>query len=206
MRTILCLAAILVVCSATRPFPGSEEDNLLYQQFYGDIESTDVEIQAAAGDAACDRKYKLTGNDVISKKFFDDHICLQRGGYPTDLAAFCNDFRQGQPLYQVMVITPPELTQLRNDLTSMQVQFYRERAKVPPLLNPPSQIHFYSRDRYDFINCEYKTGFWKGKKLSGRYNQYIPKGTPGNPEATYQIYHGCPPVTSRPGDSAPGPC
>ena len=139
------------MCSATCtfPFPGSAEDRCLYQEFLNRI--YDVEIQAVAGDSACDRKYELTGNDVISKKFFDDHmyICLWRGGYLTDLATFCNDFCQGQPLYQVMVITPPEL-----------------------------------------------------KKLSGHYNQYIPKGTPGNPDATYQIYHGCPPVTSRPGDSA----
>ena len=160
------------------------------------------------GDSACDRQRPINTDDVISQKFMRDHICLVRKSPPNDLVAFCRDFRKGQsvPLYQVMLLSTDDIKQLRNDLMGHQGDFYNNRSMFRPLDTGASKVHYTTDQSYTFIYCELKQGKWNGKRKAGLYQQYIPKGTAGNPQGVYKIFHGCPPVDVNPGFSQPGPC
>ena len=158
------------------------------------------------GASNCDRSYCPGPNDYISTKFFNDHICVYQGRLPSNLAPFCSDFRPSQPKYQVMILNTKELGVLRSDIKAHQQLYYDNRAGFPPIRPPPSTVHFFTTSTYSFVDCTFSSGKWKGKLLSNSYQAYIPRGTAGNPRGLYQIYHGCPPVKDRPGDSAPGNC
>ena len=155
-------------------------------------------MEVARGDAACIR-FPPKANDVISRKFMRDHICLYKGRPPFDLDAFCRDFRQGPPRYQVMLLTNSNIRTLRNDLQSHQRDFYNDRYGLHPLRQGISLYHYTTRNKYTFIYCEYG----RGKIRYGLYQQYVPVGTPGVP---YQIFHGCPPVRVCPGFKQVGAC
>ena len=153
------------------------------------------------GDSACVRKIRLNKKDTISQKFYDDHICLVQNGLPKNfkLNSFCRDFRPGLPLYQVMILNKQTIKTLRSDLLSHQKDFYMYKDRLPP----PSTIHFDTDNRYNFIECRMTKGStYKGSWLHNRYQAYIPRWN----GAVYQIYHGCPPVTTKPGFSANGNC
>ena len=153
------------------------------------------------GDSACVRNIRLHPKDTISQKFYDDHICLLGNGLPKNfkLNNFCRDFRPGLPLYQVMILNKQTIKTLRSDLLSHQKDFYVYRNRLPP----PSTIHFYTDNRYNFIECRMTKGStYKGRWLSNRYQAYIPRYN----GPVCQIYHGCPPVTTKPGFSANGNC
>ena len=205
LRFALCLAACVALCTAARPFPGSPEETNLFQQFLESLRSrvaAGSSTRAVKGDDACDREVTLTASDRISQKFYDDHICLIRGAPPKDLNQFCRDFRQ-LDLYHVLLINPTEIKRLRNDIGNHQIDFYDNREHYPPIKRVlPSTMHFYSTDTFNMIECNAN----KGKKLSGRYQVYVPKGTAGNPKGNYQIYHGCAPSRTRPGFSVAGEC
>lgn len=160
------------------------------------------------GRDGCIRTYCPGDKDVISVKFFNDHICVYdpRFGRP-DVSVFCPNYRPELDLYQAMIITASELTKLRGDIQSRQNEFYTYRNDFPPLRNPPSNRHFFTASTYNFYECKYVSGKWKGKQLSGRYQAFIPRGTAGDPKGLYKIYHGCPPTTDRPpSGNAPGNC
>jgi hypothetical protein len=214
LAVLVTTALLITACTGGRPFPGSKQENALFREFLknrGHTLPSDSQERAGGnkGDFMCDRNTRLPLSDEISQKFYEDHICLVRNNNDLkkmDLTAFCRDFRKGQPLYQVMLLSPAGIRELRNDIASKQGLFMSENKKFPPLKAPPSGIHFYTDDQYTFIECKQSGSTWKGKQLSNRYQQYIPKGTPGNPGGQYQIYHGCPPVKTKPGTSAAGPC
>ena len=207
VKVTLCLV-VLVAAAAAVPFPGSEQEKALYKVFLESLRSnmlpsSPVGASAATGDSACDRNMNLNSGDRISQKFYDDHICLVRGSPPKDVNAFCRDFRN-LPLYQVLIVNPTQLKQLRNDLGGHQVQFYENRQHYAPVKTSlPSTMYFYTNDKYNFIECR----DYKGKKLSGQYQLYVPRGTKGNPKGNYQIYHGCAPRATKPsGFGVPGQC
>ena len=186
---LLCCTAVVILA--------------VYLAIYGPYaEST---VMKGSGDSACDRQ-TLNPNDYISQKFMDDHICLIRNSPPTDLVAFCSDFRQNQPLYQVMLLNTDDIKRLRRDLKGRQNDFNNDRDKFRPRHTGAGQVHYTTDQSYTFIYCELKQGKWNGKRKTGRYQQYIPIGTAGNQRVVYQIYHGCPPVDVNPGFSQPGPC
>ena len=164
-----------------------------------------VLLGKGSGDAACDRQ-TLNPNDVISQKFYNDHICLIRGSPPKDLTAFCRDFRQGPLIYQVMLLTTDDINRLRKDLQGHQNDFYNDRYLFRPLHPGAALAHYTTDGTYSFIYCEEKKGTWIGKLKSNRYQQYVPQGTAGNPKGVYQIYHGCPPVVDYPGFKQDGTC
>ena len=201
MKILLCLAALFILSNAA---PGAWEDDPGYRAYlamiYGPYAQT-----AARGDSACDHG-TLNANDVISQKFMDDHVCLFRNSPPNDLPAFCRDFRPSQPLYQVMLLSANSIKQLRNDLKGHHNDFYNDRDRFRPLHEGASQVHYTTDQSYTFIYCELKQGKWNGQRKTGRYQQYIPIGTAGNLKGVYKIYHGCPPVTSRPDFRQNGPC
>ena len=186
---LLCCTAVVILA--------------VYLTIYGPYaEST---VMKGSGDSACDHQ-TLNPNDVISQKFMDDHICLVRNSPPTDLVAFCSHFRQNQPLYQVMLLNTDDIKRLRHDLKGHQNDFYNDRDKFRPLHAGAGQVHYTTDQSYTFIYCELKQGKWNGKRKTGHYQQYIPKGTAGNPQGVYKIYHGCRPVTSHPGFRQNGSC
>ena len=186
---ILCCSVVIVLA--------------IYLAIYGPYaEST---VTEGSGDSACDRG-KLNENDVISQKFMDDHICLVRNSPPNDLAAFCRDFREGQPKYQVMLLSPDGIKQLRNDLKGHQNELYNDRLMFRPILQGPSEIHYTTDKSFTYIYCERKQGRWNGKQKTDHYQLYIPQGTDRNPEGVYQIYHGCHPIDFHPGFCKSGPC
>lgn len=156
------------------------------------------------GDTACDRNIhrRLEEDDVISEKFMKDHICLIRKDRPKNLEAFCSDFRHGQPVYQVMLLTRDDIKRLRKDLMRHQQDFYSDREKFR---QKPSSVHYTTDDTYSFIDCKYARK-WEGKLISNKYMQYIPRGTSGKPEGIYKIYHGCQPVQEYLGFRQPGWC
>ena len=131
MKTVLCLAAIFIITSAA-PYHGSWEDSTGNRAYLEMIYGPQAEMEVARGDAACIR-FPPKANDVISRKFMRDHICLYRGRPPFDLDAFCRDFRQGPPRYQVMLLTNSNIRTLRNDLQSHQRDFYNDRYGLRPL-------------------------------------------------------------------------
>ena len=135
---------------------------------------------AYSADGVCNRNGWIPS--TISKKFFDDHICLllNDNQRPSDLISFCRDFRYGVSVNTVMILTSQELNRLHNDLLNHQQDFkqYKEKYSKPT---------FYTNDRYDFIQCTSGRGEW----YNGYYEQY---GVNNN----YQIYHGCHPVYVRP--------
>ena len=218
MNTFLCLATLVVLATA---YPTAVEDP--YKKYVSEPSDRVPEYDEGAasfvagyrgfnvlaavkkGDSVCDRR-TLHAEDVISQKFYDDHICLLRKGPPEDLSAFCRDFRRGQPIYQVMLLTVHDIKQLRSDLQKHQNDFYNDRESFRPVLNGPSEVHYTTQGTYTFIYCQKNKNRWIGKQKKGRYMQYIPKGPGGNQEGKYQIYHGCPPVTTYPGFKQPGYC
>ena len=203
MKTLLCLAALFIITSAV-PYPGTQEDSLSYRAYLRMIYSPHAEIEER-GDSACDRSH-LNKNDVISQKFMDDHICLYRRSPPSNLEAFCRDFRQGPPIYQVMLLDTDDIKTLRNDLINHQKDFYNDREGFRPLHPGVSLYHYTTGNRYNFIFCEENRGKWSAYRKSGFYQQYIPSGTCGKPEGIYKIYHGCPPVKTCPGFRQNGNC
>ena len=206
MKILMCLAALFILSTAA---PGAWEDDPGYRAYlamiYGPWAETAARGRSAVGADACDRG-TLNANDVISQKFMDDHICLVRKSPPKDLPAFCRDFRRGQPKYQVMLLGTNSIKQLRYDLIRHQNDFYNDRSKFRPLNPGVGQVHYTTDQPYTFIYCELIRGRWIGRQKTGRYQQYIPIGTAGNPQGVYKIYHGCPPVVSYPGFSQPGSC
>ena len=152
----------------------------------------------------CDLSYRPPANDYISQKFFNDHICVHHGYPPSDIKKFCREFRPEIPLYQAMILTPRGLGILRNDIRANQKLYESYRKDFSPQKPPPSGVHFYTTDTYLlFYECEYVNGAWKGRKLSNRYQVFIPKGS----AEPYQIYHGCPPSKTRPTSGVgQGPC
>ena len=229
MKTLLCLAALVVLTAAYpvaninwngwNPHIPSTRD--LYVKYIPDIYLEYVLdgekhegapdlvgynlLGKGSGDAACDRQ-TLNPNDVISQKFYNDHICLLRGSPPKDLTAFCRDFRQGPLIYQVMLLTTDDINRLRKDLQGHQNDFYNDRYLFRPLHPGAALAHYTTDGTYSFIYCEEKKGTWIGKLKSNRYQQYVPQGTAGNPKGVYQIYHGCPPVVDYPGFKQDGTC
>ena len=221
MKVALSFAAVLLLCSAhsprsetmNHPFAQSLLKELVQEKKAPSLTYTDFRqhddpatISAWRPPRACDRSATLNEKDTISQKFYDDHICLVRGISPKDLTAFCDEFRPGLPQYQVMILSLADLRRLRSDILWHQDEFKKYKAHFPPTRPPPSTMHFYTQDTYNFIECKKtRKSTYKGKRLSGRYQQYIPRGTPSG---IYQIYHGCPPVTKseRQDFSAKGPC
>ena len=205
----LYLTACVALCTGAPSFSDWQiRDNDPFVdpfQRYRDSQYSQTEeayIMREKGDDACDRSLTLAPCDRISQKFYDDHICLVRKDPPKNLDLFCDDFRN-LPLYQVMILTTSEIKQLRNDLGNHQEEFYENRAHYPPVKRTlPSTMYFYTDNTYNFIECRN----YKGKKLNGYYQLYVPRGTDGNPEGNYQIYHGCAPRSTRPGFSANGQC
>ena len=211
MKILLCLAALFILGTAA---PGAWEDDPSYRAYLIMIYGPYTETAARGGNkvgtsgtgaSVCDRQ-KLNENDVIHQKFMDDHICLTRYSHPTDLVAFCREFRPSKPVYQVMLFGPEGLKQLRKDLLGHQNDFYNDRFKFKPLGPAISTIHYTLGSSDTFIYCEQSHGTWIGKLKAGRYQQYVPRGKDENPEGLYQIYHGCPPVEVYPGFSQPGSC
>lgn len=161
---------------------------------------------SGSGDSVCDRHIHLSNNDVISEKFMQDHICLIKSSrrVPTDLKAFCRDFRREKEIYQVMLLTPEDITQLREELKEHQNDFDNDRDKFRPLRRQASLVHYTTDNTYNFIYCEQtKKRDWQGKRRGNEYLKYIPHGTP---EGIYKIYHGCRPVTEHRGFRQSGPC
>ena len=158
---------------------------------------------SGSGDGACIHVW-VRENDVISEKFMKDHICLIKNARsaPTDLEAFCRDFRPDQPKYQVMLLTSKDIAQLRNDLKGHQEDFHNDREKFRPLRKQASLVHYTTDNTYNFIYCE-QTKKWQGKRKGNEYLRYIPHGAP---EGMYKIYHGCPPVRNYKGFRQSGPC
>ena len=196
MKILVCLAALFILSTAAwEDYPGYRANDPY----------AETTIIKGSGDSACDRQ-TLNKNDFISQKFMDDHICLVRNSPPTDLVAFCRDFRPSQPLYQVMLLSTDGIKQLRNDLKGHQNDFYNNRSMFRPLDTGASKVHYTTDQSYTFIYCELSKGKWNGNRKIGPYQQYIPIGTVGNEHGVYQIYHGCPPVDVYPGFSQPGPC
>ena len=152
-----------------------------------------------ADSDACLKMGKLNPNDEISEKFYFDHICVLKNGIPRDLAGFCNDFRSNVPLNHVMMLTKNELKQLRKDLQGHQAEFHQLQAQFAPI---PSLIHFYTNNKYDFVECDRRGSRPKGKRLNDYYGRYVPRAAANK----YQIYHGCAPSRTRPGFHAPGTC
>ena len=211
LKAALCLAVLLAAYCAAGPCPRYKTpEKSLYRQFVEELiaaeESSDETEER--GDVACERDVRLVPGDTISQKFFDDHICHTWGAPPRNLTAFCSDFRTNvdEGKYYVMVATPRDLTNLRGFLNSHQYDFNETRKDFPPVKSLPSDIHFYSDDLYNFIECSLASGTWSGVKLRGNYLQFIPRGTLGNSDATNQLYYICPPVTERPGFSQAGSC
>ena len=217
MKILVCLAALFILSTAA---PGAWEDDPGYRAYLAMIYGPYAETAArgrngfggnrvgtsGTGASNCDRE-ELNKNDVISQKFMDDHICLLRYYPPSDLVAFCREFRPSQPLYQVMLLSPNGIKQLRIDLLGHQKDFYNDRFLFSPLHPVPSQIHYTTDQYYNFIYCEQSQGTWIAKQKSGRYQQYVPRGKVDNPEGIYQIYHGCAPVGEEyPGFRHPGSC
>lgn len=154
------------------------------------------------GDGACVRQ-QLMEDDVISNKFMEDHICLIGTSAPTDLRAFCRDFRHGQPVYQVMLLEKEDIKRLRKDLKGHQEDFYNDRTKFRPLLKKESLVHYTTDGTYTFIYCDLNYKNWKAKRKSNEYLRYIPYGTP---KGIYKIYHGCHPVQKYSGFRQLGSC
>ena len=125
------------------------------------------------GDIACDldaHRY-LKEKDVISEKFMKDHICLIRKSAPTDLEAFCRDFRQGPRKYQVMLLNSVGIKQLRQELSRHQTDFDKDRENFRPLRRNESSVHYTTDNAYTFIYCEL-TKKWKGQHRSNEYHRY----------------------------------
>ena len=156
----------------------------------------------AKGDRAC-YPYTLSEVDFISQHFYDKHICkIMKNKKPLDLSAFCRDFRPGETEYQVMLLATPDIRRLRLDLQRHQADFYNDRS-----LLTDGQVYYTTDDPYTFIYCEKSMGKWIGKEKSFLYMQYIPRGTFGDPEGLYRIFHGCGPVeTTYPGFRHCGTC
>ena len=203
MKILVCLAALFILSTAA---PGTWEDDPRYRaslaMIYGPYAETAARGRSVSGASACDSQ-TLKANDVISQKFMKDHICLFRNSPPIDFTAFCRDFRKGRPIYQVMLLSTDDMKQLHNDLKGHQMDFYNDRNLFRPRT---SKVHYTTDQPYTFIYCEQKQEKWIGCQKTGCYQQYVPKGTAGNPQGVYQIYHGCPPVTSRPGFRQNGSC
>ena len=211
MKILLCLAALFILSTAA---PGAWEDDPGYRAYlvmiYGPYGTSGLGGnrvgKSGTGTSACDHQ-ELNENDVIHQKFMDDHICLVRFSPPSDLVAFCRDFRPREPLYQVMLLTSHGIRQLRDDLLGHQKDFYNDRYLFSPLRKGLSLIHYTTDQYYNFIYCEQSEGTWIAKQKSGRYQQYVPRGKKDYPEGIYQIYHGCAPVSEGyPGFSHPGTC
>ena len=212
MKILLCLAALFILGTAA---PGAWEDDPGYRAYLIMIYGPYTETAARGGNkvgtsgtgaSVCDRQ-KLNENDVIHQKFMDDHICLARYSAPSDLVAFCREFRPSKPLYQVMLLSTDGIKQLRNDLHGHQRDFYNDRFLFRPLNTGESLIHYTTDQVYSFIYCEKSQGTWIAKLKNYRHQQYIPRGQFDEPEGIYQIYHGCPPVGEEyPGFSHPGSC
>ena len=206
MKILMCLATLFILSTAA---PGAWEEDPRYRAYlamiYGPGAETAARGRSATGADACDRG-TLNANDVISQTFMDNHICLARKSPPEDFPAFCRDFRQGQPKYQVMLFSTslrtPSIKQLRDDLRRHQNDFYNDRERFRPLNPGAGQVHYTTDHPYTFIYCEQIRGRWIGGQITG-YQQYIPIGTA---EGVYKIYHGCPPVESYPGFRQTGSC
>ena len=200
------MAALFILSTAA---PGAWEDDPGYRAYlamiYGPYAETAARGRSVSGASACDSQ-TLKANDVISQKFMKDHICLFRNSPPIDFTAFCRDFRKGHSIYEVMLLSTDDMKQLHNDLKGHQMDFYNDRNLLRPLKPGDSKVHYTTDQSYTFIYCELIRGRWIGRQTTGRYQQYIPKGTAGNPQGVYQIYHSCPPVTSRPGFRQNGLC
>lgn len=236
LKLAFCFAAILVVFGSAvrlpvrprpfpstvraRPFPGSLADEDQYKEFLKWLTRSEVKAildqdgdgvvdddLAIAGDAACDREKRVDPGDTISQDYFDDNICLVHGGQPQYLRDFCSDFRPpGSFRYYVLIATPQDLTNLRNDLNSHQNSFQENYYMLPPTISRPD-ISFYSDRRYLWVECAEQSGQWIATRRPGYYVRYIPRGTSGNAaNGTFQIDTACTPVLHKPGFNSSGPC
>ena len=155
----------------------------------------------------CYQRYvSLPSNDVISQKFYKDHICRIKGSIKRytgkSLSTFCGGFRQGPPIYQLMLLTDSGINRLRDDIRVHQNDFFNDRDDLRP---NPSRVHYTTDSTYDFIYCEKTGGMWSGYQKRDQYQRYVPRAADGN-SRLYRIYHGCRPVTTYPGFRRNGSC
>ena len=172
------------------------------------------DLVTTAGSSAC-LTMPIKQFGVISGKFYKSHICVLKNGIPADndLPKFCKDFRPGVRKNHVMMLTKDELNQLVADLRGHQGDFGRLSGRFA---GNPSNIHFYTDDTYNFVECNKKGSDFKAHVLKGLYGRYVPKAVRKVTKARrskklktteiYQIYHGCAPSHLRPGFSASGSC
>lgn len=173
---------------AVRPFPGSRQEKRLWQQFLDNPNSTaswSARTRSAVRECIT---VKLSEEDPISRKFYKDHVCVYETP-PNANKKFCQNFRQKQPRYQVLMVSLNELKKLRADITDMQATFYLFRDQIAS-----RQVHFATKDTYSFYDCELIGTSWKANSLHNMYQEYVPRVPSGNNKGKYQIYHGCPPV------------
>ena len=206
MKTLLCLAA-LVVLAASYPrdgpyYPSYQNFPEKYPpEFFEDV--AELQSDELRVTDCYQRRARLPWNDVISQKFYVDHICRIRGPIrrytSSSLSTFCRDFRRGPPVYQLMLLTDYDINRLRNDLQGHQNDFFNDRNDLRP---NPSRVHYSTDDTYDFIYCQRTRGTWIGYQRSNQYQRYVPRAY----STLYQIYHGCRPVTTYPGFRQNGSC
>ena len=189
--------AVVVAATGHVPYvvPSVEEEKQRGRHDQRKISNLAVACQGR-GDSFCDRIMKLNENDVISEKFMRDHICLIRGKRIEDVrdwCAFCRDFRgKGQtppppPKYQVMLLTPRKLKQLREDLEKHQGDYSDHQRQNNRI--------YTTEDRYNFVYCEQRNSYWRGYIKYGLYQQYNTQKS----QDLHRIYHGRPPVKHNPG-------
>ena len=193
--------AVVVAATGHVPYvvPSVEEEKQRGRHGLRKISNLAVACQGS-GYSFCNGKMKLNKDDVISEKFMRDHICLitaPRTPSKRVLCDFCRNFRgKGQKRlskYQVMLLTPKELKQLREDLQKHQRDYRDDRRQ--------SNRIYTTEDRYNFVYCERRKGDWMGEIKRDLYQQY---NTRQSPQGRHRIYHGRPPVKHNPGFETKG--
>ena len=83
------------------------------------------------GSPDCDNSFRPGYNDIISTKFFDDHICVN--DYPPpNIVQFCSTFRPTVRLYHVMILKPAEYYKLKFELNANHSLFDYYKYYFPP--------------------------------------------------------------------------
>ena len=120
-----------------------------------------------AGSDAC-KNVPINHFGVISRKFYRSHICVLKNGIPDthDLPEFCKDFRPSVRKNHVMMLTGGELNQLVADLKRHQKDFRQLRARFA---GHRSRIHFYTNNKYNFVECKKRKNHFTAKVLKGYY-------------------------------------
>ena len=137
--------------------------------------------------------------DVISQKYYNNHICnlgahskFDFHNESLDLVSFCQAFRSVK-MNHILMINDTELKMLRTELEVEQGIFKKYQKRIEE-----RSIYFYSRNRYNWIECNNESPKPTAQLLSSYYIMYAVRMTTLQREQIFQIYHGCQPTKERP--------